>query len=61
MKSLYGEVPLDIVIPNERTSPDPNPNEPEIVGVVTTGRHRAREYRRIGTLSIPSTVESEEK
>lgn len=34
MKSLYGEVPLDIVIPNERTSPDPD--EPEIVGVVTT-------------------------
>ena len=34
MKSLHGEVPLDIVIPNERTSPDPD--EPEIVGVVTT-------------------------
>lgn len=34
MKSLYGEVPLDIVIPNERTAPDPD--EPEIVGVVTT-------------------------
>lgn len=34
MKSLYGEVPLDIVIPNERPSPDPD--EPEIVGVVTT-------------------------
>ena len=34
MKSLYGEVPLDIVIPNERPSPDTD--EPEIVGVVTT-------------------------
>lgn len=34
MKSLHGEVPLDIVIPNERPSPDPD--EPEIVGVVTT-------------------------
>ncbi len=34
MKSLYGEVPLDIVIPNERTSSDTD--EPEIVGVVTT-------------------------
>ena len=34
MKSLYGEVPLDIVIPNEKRSSDPD--EPEIVGVVTT-------------------------
>ena len=34
MKSLYGEVPLDIVIPNEKRSSDTD--EPEIVGVVTT-------------------------
>lgn len=34
MKALYGEVPLDIVIPNEKRSSDSN--EPEIVGVVTT-------------------------
>ena len=34
MKALYGEVPLDIVIPNEKRSSDPE--EPEIVGVVTT-------------------------
>ncbi|MCG9134884.1 hypothetical protein J5I95_24765 [Candidatus Poribacteria bacterium] len=34
MKGLYGEVPLDIVIPNEKRSSDAD--EPEIVGVVTT-------------------------
>lgn len=34
MKSVDGEVPLDIVIPNEKRSSDPD--EPEIVGVVTT-------------------------
>lgn len=33
MKALYGEVPLDIVIPNEKRSSDSE--EPEIVGVVT--------------------------
>ncbi len=34
MKSIDGEVPLDIVIPNEKRSSDTD--EPEIVGVVTT-------------------------
>ncbi|MDE0088366.1 MAG: hypothetical protein OXU23_21770 [Candidatus Poribacteria bacterium] len=33
MKAIQGEVPLDIVIPNEQTSSDPE--NPEIVGVLT--------------------------
>ena len=33
MRAVQGEVPLDIVIPNEQTSPDPE--NPEIVGVLT--------------------------
>ena len=33
MKALEGEVPLDIVIPDEQTLPDPD--NPEIVGVLT--------------------------
>ena len=34
MKSLHGEVPLDIVIPNEYKASDPE--NPEVVGVLTT-------------------------
>ena len=34
MKAIHGEVPLDIVIPDEQTPPDPD--NPEIVGVLTT-------------------------
>ena len=33
MKAIQGEVPLDIVIPDEQTSPDPE--NPEVVGVLT--------------------------
>ena len=33
MKAIHGEVPLDIVIPDEQTLPDPD--NPEIVGVLT--------------------------
>ena len=33
MKAIQGEVPLDIVIPNEQTSSDPE--NPEIIGVLT--------------------------
>ncbi|RKU18516.1 hypothetical protein C6503_09415 [Candidatus Poribacteria bacterium] len=35
MKATHGEVPLDIVIPDEQTPPE-DPNAPEIVGVLTT-------------------------
>ena len=34
MKAIQGEVPLDIVIPDEQTSSDPE--NPEIVGILTT-------------------------
>lgn len=35
MKAIQGEVPLDIVIPEEQPSPE-DPDNPEIVGVLTT-------------------------
>ena len=35
MKAIQGEVPLDIVIPEEQTSPE-DPDNPEIIGVLTT-------------------------
>ena len=34
MKAIQGEVPLDIVIPDDQGTPDPN--NPEVVGVLTT-------------------------
>ena len=34
MKAIQGEVPLDIVIPDDQTPPDPD--NPEVVGVLTT-------------------------
>ena len=35
MKAIQGEVPLDIVIPDEYTSSDSDPENPEVVGVLT--------------------------
>ena len=35
MKAIQGEVPLDIVIPDEQASPE-DPDNPEIIGVLTT-------------------------
>ena len=59
MKAVHGEVPLDIVVPDEYGSSASDNSE--VVGVLTSRRFGTREHRWYGTLPIPPAVESKEK
>ena len=59
MKAIHGEVPLDVVIPDSHVPPDPD--NPELVGVLTTEGIGTGESRRIRTLPLSPAVEPEEK
>ena len=53
MKAVQGEVPLDIVIPHEQSSPDPE--NPEVVGVLTVEGLERESADGLETLSLPPT------